>query len=257
MGAILNGLALHGGFRPFGGTFLVFSDYMRPPIRLAALGKLPVVFVFTHDSIGLGEDGPTHQPVEHLAALRAMPGLTVLRPADAVETAAAWVTALEDGTPTAIALTRQDVAPIDRPRDVVFEGVRRGAYVVRPEAGGPPDVVIVGTGSEVGVALDAGALLAAEGVRARVVSMPSVCRFTRAGVADQEAVLPRGVPRVVVEAAVSFGWHRIAGDAGAIVGIDHFGASAPASRLFQEFGITAANVASVARGVIARARKAT
>jgi len=257
MGAIMNGLALHGGLRPFGGTFLVFSDYMRPAIRLAALLKLPVIYVYTHDSIGLGEDGPTHQPIEHLAALRAMPGLTVIRPGDAVETAAAWVTALEAATPTALALTRQEVAPIDRPRDVVFEGVRRGAYVVHAESGGVPDVVLIGTGSEVGVALEAGALLRADGVRVRVVSMPSSCRFARAPAAEQDAVLPRGVPRVVVEAAATFGWHRVTGETGAVVGLDHFGASAPAPRLFQEFGITAANVAATARGVLDPARKAT
>ncbi len=262
MGSIMNGLTLHGGFRPFGGTFLVFSDYMRPAIRLAALMKLPVVYVFTHDSIGLGEDGPTHQPIEHLAALRAIPGLTVIRPADAVETAAAWVTALESGTPTALALTRQDVRPIvlageKHPRDVIFAGVRRGAYVVKSETGGRADVVLIGTGSEVSVALDAATLLEAEGTRVRVVSMPSSCRFGAAASVEQDAVLPPGIPRIVVEAGSTFGWHRWAGDRGAVVGIDHFGASAPASRLFEEFRITADAVAAVARRVLERAARPT
>ena len=254
MGAIMNGLALHTGFVPFGGTFLVFSDYMRPAIRLAALMKLPVVYVFTHDSIGLGEDGPTHQPIEHLAALRAIPGLTVIRPADAVETAAAWVTALEAGGPTALALTRQDLRAIDRPREAIFEGVRRGAYVVKEESPGVADVVLIGTGSETSVALDAAKLLELRGVRVRVVSMPSSCRFGNAPAAVRDAILPPGVPRVIVEAGSPFGWHALAGDRGAIVGIDHFGASAPAPRLFQEFGITAEHVAAVAREVVARAR---
>ena len=253
MGSILNGLTLHGGLRGFGGTFLVFSDYMRPAIRLAALMKLGVVYVFTHDSIGLGEDGPTHQPIEHLASLRAIPGLDVVRPADAVETAAAWARALEANGPTVLALTRQDVRPLDVPRERVVEGVRVGAYVASAEAGGAPEVVLLATGSEVGVAIEAASLLAREGRRVRVVSMPSTSRFAAASVAARDAVLPPGVPRVAVEAASPFGWHRWVGESGAIVGIDRFGASAPAPRLFEELGVTPVEVARVAREVLARA----
>ncbi|HVG95237.1 MAG TPA: transketolase, partial [Planctomycetota bacterium] len=234
MGAILSGIALHGGWRPFGGTFLVFSDYMRPSIRLAALMRAPVTYVFTHDSIGLGEDGPTHQPVEHLAALRAIPGMTVIRPADAAETAEAWRVALRAEGPVALALTRQDLPALGKPRAEVRRGVAAGAYVVRETGSGAPDVVLVGTGSEVAPCLGAAERLEAEGIRARVVSMPSVCLFGRQDAAARAAVLPPGVPRVVVEAATPFGWEGVAGPGGATIGLDHFGASAPAPRLFQE-----------------------
>lgn len=253
MGSILNGLTLHGGLRGFGGTFLVFSDYMRPAIRLAALMRLGVVYVFTHDSIGLGEDGPTHQPIEHLASLRAIPGLDVVRPADAVETAAAWARALEANGPTVLALTRQDVRPLDVPRERIVEGVRVGAYVASAEAGGAPELVLLATGSEVGVAIEAAALLTREGRRVRVVSMPSTSRFAAASASVRDAILPPGVPRVAVEAASPFGWHRWVGESGAIVAIDRFGASAPAPRLFEELGITPLEVARIAREVLARA----
>jgi transketolase len=252
MGAILNGLGLHGGFHPFGGTFLIFSDYMRPAIRLAALMRVPVVYVFTHDSIGLGEDGPTHQPVEHLAALRAIPGLEVFRPADAVETAAAWRVAMSHEGPVALALTRQDLPPLAATREAIAEGVERGGYVLKDAPGGAAQVVLIATGSEVSVAVAAADLLAAKSVRARVVSMPSPRRFEAQPTAARDRVLPPGVPRVVVEAATSFGWHRLAGADGGMVTLEHFGASAPAARLFAEFGFTAARVADCALETIAR-----
>lgn len=236
MGAICNGLALHGGLRPYAGTFLVFSDFLRPAIRLASLQRLPVVYVLTHDSIGLGEDGPTHQPVEHLAALRAIPGVTVIRPADAVETAAAWRVALEAGRPVVLALTRQDVPPVPAARAAVVEGVARGGYVVSGPAA--PDVVLVASGSEVGLVVAAAAGLAARGVGARVVSMPSLCRFGAQPPTYRDAVIPRGRPTVVVEAATSFGWHRFVGADATFVTVERFGASAPAPRLFAEFGFT-------------------
>jgi len=254
MGAVCNGLALHGGLRPFAGTFLVFSDYMRPAIRLAALQRLGVVYVFTHDSIGLGEDGPTHQPVEHLAALRSIPGVQVIRPADAVETAAAWKVALEAGGPVALALTRQDLAPLPVPRDVAFAGVDRGGYVVVGPTG-TPAVVLVASGSEVGLALGAAKLLEARGVAVRVVSMPSLCRFGTQPPAYRAQVLPAGVPTVVIEAAVSFGWHRWVGADAGTVTMERFGASAPAPRLFAEFGFTPENVAAQAEATIAARRR--
>jgi len=250
MGGVMSGMSLHGGFRPFGGTFLVFSDYMRPAVRLAALMRVPAVYVFTHDSIGLGEDGPTHQPVEHLAALRAIPGLDVLRPADAVETAAAWRCAMTATGPTALALTRQDLTSLGLPFDRVREGVERGGYVVSDPVGALPAVVLVGTGSEVGVARAAAARLAAGGIAARVVSMPSLTRFLAQPAAYRVAVLPAGVPRVIVEAATSFGWHAVGGDRAAYVTLDHFGASAPAARLFQEFGLTPEDVERAARSLM-------
>ena len=250
MGGVMNGLSLHGGFRPFGGTFLVFSDYMRPAVRLAALMRVPVVYVFTHDSIGLGEDGPTHQPVEHLAALRAIPGLDVMRPADATETAAAWRCAMTATGPTALALTRQDLASLGLPFDRVREGVERGGYVVSDPVGARPAVVLIGTGSEVGVARAAAERLAAGGIAARVVSMPSPTRFLAQPAAHRAAVLPAGLPRVIVEAATSFGWHAVGGDRAAYVTLEHFGASAPAARLFQEFGLTPEDVERAARSLL-------
>ena len=245
MGAILNGLALHG-LRPYGGTFLIFSDYMRPAIRLAALMKLPVVYVFTHDSIGLGEDGPTHQPVEQLSALRAIPNLDVIRPADGNETVAAWKQALlrTDG-PTALALTRQATPPLT-PSPAPVE---RGAYVVLDAA--EPDVVLIGTGSELQLAVEARDLLAADQIRARVVSMPCWERLDAQPTAYRESVLPAGVPRVAVEAGVTAPWGHVVGLNGAVVGLDHFGASAPYQTIFSEFGITAEAVAAKAKEVLA------
>ncbi len=252
MAAIESGIALHGGFRPFAGTFLIFSDYMRPAIRLAALMQVPVVYVFTHDSIGLGEDGPTHQPIEQLASLRAIPGLVVIRPADARETAEAWRVALSRSGPTALALTRQDLPALDRSRGGAG-GVEQGAYVLS-DPGTPLDLVLVGTGSEVQVAVGAAKILAEEGVRVRVVSAPSLCLLSAQPDGYLRSLLPPGVPRVAVEAAATFGWHRWVGDSGAVVGLDRFGASAPGPRLFRELGITADAVVRRSREVLVAAR---
>ncbi|HEX4976472.1 MAG TPA: transketolase [Nocardioides sp.] len=242
MGSIMNGIALHGGTRVYGGTFLVFSDYMRPAVRLAALMQLPVTYVWTHDSIGLGEDGPTHQPVEHLAALRAIPGLDVVRPADANETVAAWRTLLEraDG-PSALCLTRQNVPTFPRGTDgwATTEGVTRGGYVLLDAEDGRPDVVLVATGSEVQLAVEARRLLADKGVAARVVSMPCREWFDAQDQAYRDSVVPPDVKaRVSVEAGVAQGWREVVGDHGRIVSLDHFGASADFATLFQQFGLT-------------------
>lgn len=248
MGAVMNGMSLHGGVIPYGGTFLVFSDYMRPAIRLAALMGRQVIYVFTHDSIGLGEDGPTHQPVEHLTALRCIPNLTVIRPADAAETAEAWRTALKRRHgPTALVLTRQKLAFLDRGTLAPAAGVARGAYVLADVPA--PSVVLIASGSEVGVALAAQALLRAERVAARVVSAPSLELFRSQDKTYRDSVLPHGVPRVAVEAAHPMSWYEFVGDDGAIIGIDRFGASAPYEKLFEEYGITAAAVADAARRV--------
>ncbi len=254
MGAIANGLAYHGGLRVYCGTFLVFSDYMRPAVRLAALSGLPVVYVWTHDSIGLGEDGPTHQPIEHLAALRAMPNLVVIRPADANETVVAWRVALErrDG-PTALVLTRQKVPVLDRSACAPAEGLARGAYVLRDPPGGRPEVLLIGTGSEVALALGAQELLAREGVAARVVSMPSWELFAAQPRAYRDSVLPPTLRRrLAVEAATSFGWERWLGAEGEMVGIERFGASAPGDVVLREFGFTAEHVAARARALLDR-----
>ncbi|SFB21258.1 transketolase [Amycolatopsis marina] len=254
MGSILNGIALHGGTRPYGATFLIFSDYMRPAVRLAALMKAPVTYVWTHDSIGLGEDGPTHQPIEQLSALRAIPGLNVVRPADANETAAAWKAALEDiHAPSGLALTRQNVPVLEGTREKAAEGVARGGYVLA-DTEGTPDVVLIGTGSEVQLAVEARNTLAAEGVAARVVSMPCVEWFDAQDEAYRESVIPSGVKaRVAVEAGIAQSWHRFVGDAGEIVSIEHFGASADYQTLYREFGITADAVADAARRSIGTA----
>ncbi len=239
MGGILNGMALHGGIRPYGGTFLVFSDYMRPSIRLAALMELPVIYVFTHDSIGLGEDGPTHQPIEHLMALRTIPNLTVIRPAEATETAVAWRVALENKSgPTALALTRQELPTLDRNRYASAMGVARGAYVLSDAA--DPQVILIGTGSEVQIAIDAQALLSEKGVAARVVSMPSWELFEVQPAEYKNSVLPSDITaRVAIEAGVTLGWERYVGTAGKVIGLDHFGASAPYETLYEKFGLTA------------------
>lgn len=246
MGAICNGMAYHGGVRGFASTFFVFSDYMRPAVRLAALNGLPVTYVWTHDSVGLGEDGPTHQPVEHLMSLRAMPNLWVVRPADANETTAAWKLAMArtDG-PVALVLSRQDlpvVAPAAAP-------VERGAYVLREaDRAGVPDVILIGTGSEVSMALAAQAALAKEGVAARVVSMPCWERFAAQDLAYKDSVLPPAVrARVAVEAGVTFGWGDVVGSAGRVVGLDRFGASAPGEVLYERFGLTVDAVVAAAR----------
>ena len=253
MAAAMNGMAAHGGLRPFGSTFLVFSDYMKPSIRLAALMGLPVIYIGTHDSIGVGEDGPTHQPIEHLAMLRAIPNLVVLRPGDANETVEAWRTAiLRREGPTLLALTRQKLPVLDRSGLGAADGVRRGGYVLY-DPPGPPQAILLATGSELNVALDAARRLGSEGVRARVVSLPSWELFAAQPPEYRESVLPAGVrARVSVEAATSFGWHRWLGDAGEAVSLDHFGASAPGERLFEEFGFTAAHVADTVRRVLSR-----
>ena len=256
MGAILNGIALSGGTRPYGGTFLVFSDYMRPSVRLAALMELPVTYVWTHDSIGLGEDGPTHQPIEHLWALRAIPGLEVIRPGDANETVVAWQTILERARPAALCLTRQNVPVLDRSASngqglESAEKVACGGYVL---AGGS-DVILIATGSEVSIALEAREQLAADGVSARVVSMPCVEWFNDQDESYRREVLPSTIrARVSVEAGITAPWRLFTGDAGASIGVDHFGASADYKKLYQEFGITAERVAAAARDSLARVR---
>ncbi|WP_158852281.1 transketolase [Saccharothrix deserti] len=254
MGSILNGIALHGPTRPYGGTFLVFSDYMRPAVRLAALMKSAVTYVWTHDSIGLGEDGPTHQPIEHLAALRAIPGLTVLRPGDANETAAAWRAVIENPTgPAGIALTRQNVPVLEGTKEKATEGVARGGYVL--EGDGEPELILIATGSELQIAVEARKVLEAEGVATRVVSMPSVEWFDAQDASYREQVLPPSAKaRVVVEAGIAQPWHRFAGDAGEIVSIEHFGASADYQTLFREFGFTTENVVAAARRSLARTK---
>ena len=254
MGSILNGIALHGGTRPYGGTFLVFSDYMRPSVRLAALMELGVTYVWTHDSIGLGEDGPTHQPVEHVWSLRNIPGLDVVRPADANETVVAWRTIIENhGRPAGLCLTRQNVPVFDREKFASAEGVARGAYVLADSDSGQPDVILIGTGSEVQIAVHARELLAAEGISARVVSMPCLEWFRVQDTSYQEEVLPAAVrARVSVEAGITPPWKEIVGDAGESVGVDHFGASASYMKLYEEFGLTAERVAEAARTSLSR-----
>ncbi len=252
MGAILNGIALHGGTRPYGGTFLVFSDYMRPAVRLAALMKLPVTYVWTHDSIGLGEDGPTHQPVEHLWALRAIPGLDVVRPADANETAAAWRIIMEhNDRPAALALTRQNLPVYAGTADVTK--VAKGGYVLEDASNGQPKVVIIGTGSEVEIALGARESLEEQGIPTRVVSMPCVEWFHAQDAAYRQEVLPPNVhARVAVEAGIALGWREFVGDDGVVVGLEHFGASAPYKTLYEQFGLTAERVAAAAKASLAK-----
>ncbi|WUK77169.1 transketolase [Kribbella sp. NBC_00359] len=256
MGSVLNGITLHGLTRPYGGTFLVFSDYMRPAVRLAALMKLPVTYVWTHDSIGLGEDGPTHQPVEHLAALRAIPGLDVVRPGDANETAAAWAVILEHtDRPAGLALTRQNVPTFPRGTDgfATTENVKKGGYTLL-DTDGTPDVVLIGTGSELQLAVAARDTLAAEGIKARVVSMVSREWFDEQDDAYRESVIPAAVrARVSVEAGIAQCWHDIVGDAGRTVSLEHYGASAAYQTLYDEFGITAGAVVQAAKDSIAAA----
>ncbi|OFE17662.1 transketolase [Humibacillus sp. DSM 29435] len=257
MGMILNGMALEGLTRPYGGTFLVFSDYMRPAVRLAAIQQVPVTYVWTHDSIGVGEDGPTHQPIEHLAALRAIPGLAVVRPADANETAVAWGTILaERSGPAALCLTRQNVPTWDRKKYAKASGAARGGYVLVEESGSDgPDLILVGTGSEVQLAVEAAEKLEKSGVATRVVSMPCREWFEKQTKGYREKVLPAAVrARVSVEAGIAMGWHDIVGDAGRSVSIEHFGASADAETLFREFGITAEAVVKAGKASLKAAR---
>jgi transketolase len=255
MGMVLNGIALEGLTRPYGGTFLVFSDYMRPAVRLACIQQLPVTFVWTHDSIGLGEDGPTHQPIEHLPALRAIPGLNVVRPADANETSVVWGEILRRGEPTGLALSRQAVPTLDRRELAPARNAAKGAYVLADGTGSEPDVIIIATGSEVSIALAARTTLERKGVSTRVVSMPCREWFEGQSAAYRRSVLPAEVrARVAVEAAAPLGWRDFVGDAGEIVAIDHYGASADAGTLFREFGFTPDAVVKAARASIKRAK---
>ena len=249
MGATLNGIALHGGFIPFGGTFLIFSDYMRPAIRLAALTGLKPIYVFTHDSIGLGEDGPTHQPIEQLAALRAIPNMTVIRPSDATEVVEAWRAAITHRNgPVALVLTRQKVAVVDRTKYAAAAGLHQGGYVLADSQ--RPDVVLMATGSEVELILGAYEKLKAEGRRPRAVSMPCLEYFAEQPQDYRDAVLPPGVPRVAVEAAAPQSWYRWVGEHGAIIGLERFGASAPYQRIYQELGLTVDRVVDTARKLL-------
>jgi len=272
MGGIMNGLALHGGLRPFGGTFLIFSDYMRPAVRLAAIMKQPVIFVYTHDSIGLGEDGPTHQPIEHLSALRAIPGLVVLRPADANEVAESWRIAIKRTSgPTVLVFTRQKLVFVDRATHGAASGVARGGYILAegvppaaatakagrgkkkakrkaPNAG--PQVVLMSSGSEVGIALAAREQLARKNIRARVVSMPSHELFAAQTPKYRASVLPEGVPRVAIEAAHPMSWYRWVGDTGTVLGLERFGASAPYEKIYEELGLTVSRMVKAATALV-------
>jgi len=252
MGAIANGLAAHGGVMPFGSTFLIFSDYMRPAIRLAALSGLHVIHVFTHDSLAVGEDGPTHQPVEQLASLRAIPNLTLLRPGDANETAVAWRIALETrGRPVLLVLTRQSVPTLDRGRYASAEGVRRGAYVLSDAPNAKPQLILIASGSEVGLIVGAAERLQLEGIAVRCVSMPSWDLFDELPKADRDAVLPPSVrARLAVEAGATQGWHRYVGDEGEVIGVDRFGASAPGATVLHEYGFTIEHVYARAKALL-------
>lgn len=252
MGAALNGMALHGGLNVFGGTFFVFSDYLRPAIRLAALMNLPVTYVFTHDSIAVGEDGPTHEPVEQLAALRAMPNLSVVRPADGNETAAAWKTAIEStNNPTALVLTRQNLPTLKGTDSAAYEGVQKGGYVVSPASNSNADVLLLAAGSEVSLAVEAQKALEGEGIHASVVSMPAWDRFEAQSKEYKESVIPKTVKkRLAIEMGSSLGWHRYAGDEGDVLAIDTFGASAPGERIMEEYGFTVDNVVARVKALL-------
>jgi transketolase len=248
MCAAVNGMAIHGGLRPFGSTFFVFSDYCKPALRIAALMEAPSLFVFTHDSIGVGEDGPTHEPIEHLMALRAVPHMTDFRPADANETAAAWRLALERKGPCFFALTRQDLPVIDASTRDMYASVSKGAYMLEDAAN--PQVVLIGTGSEVSLALGAAKLLAAEGIRARVISFPSWKLFEEQSAEYKASVLPANVPKLAVEAGATLGWWKYVGTGGDVVGLDRFGASAPGPVVMKELGFTAEDVAGRAKALL-------
>lgn len=244
MGAALNGMALHGGLKVFGGTFFVFSDYLRPAIRMAALMKLPVTYVFTHDSIAVGEDGPTHEPIEQLASLRAMPDINVIRPADGNETVAAWKTALESkDRPTVLVLTRQNLPTLKNTKEKAYEGVQKGAYVISPASNENPEVLLLASGSEVSLAVEAQKVLEKDGIYASVVSMPSWKNFEKQSKEYKESVLPKSVKkRLGIELGASLGWHRYTGAEGDVLAIDRFGASAPGEKIMEEYGFTVDNV---------------
>jgi transketolase len=254
MGATANGMAYHGGIRPFTATFFTFADYERPALRLAALSHLPVIFVFTHDSVGLGEDGPTHQPVEHLASLRAMPRMWVVRPGDANETAEAWRLALnrKDG-PVTLVLSRQDLPTLDREKYAPASGLQKGGYVLADAPGGAPQAAIIATGSELNIAVQAQDKLAAQGVRARVVSLPCWEVFAAQPPEYRDQVLPPSLTtRVSIEAAATFGWERWVGDRGVAIGLDRYGASAPYEVIFKELGLTADHLVQTVQSLLAR-----
>ena len=244
MGSIVNGMSVHGGVIPYGGTFLVFSDYLRPAIRVSALSEIQSIWVFTHDSIGVGEDGPTHQPIEHLAALRAIPNVIVLRPGDANETAQAWIYALQNREgPTVLALSRQAIPVLDREKYASAEGLMKGAYILEDLGKGEPEMILMASGSEVDLIVKAGERLAGEGINIRVVSFPSWEIFRQQDDGYREKVLPKKITaRLAVEAGVSLGWKEWVGDQGAVISVDRFGASAPAGRIFEEYGLTVDNV---------------
>jgi transketolase len=257
MGAAVNGMAAHGGVLPFSATFMTFSDYMKPAIRLGALSELKAFYVFTHDSIGVGEDGPTHQPIEHLAGLRAIPGLNVMRPADATETAESWAVAIEHDGPTLFALSRQNLPHLDRSKAKNAD-VSKGAYILAEAEGGKPDVILIATGSEVSLCMKSYEKLAGYGVKARVVSMPSWYLFERQDAQYRESVLPKEIKkRVTVEAGATLGWERYAGDEGIIIGIDHYGASAPGDEVMKHFGFTSEHVTAEALKLVGRQDEAS
>ncbi|MFQ5975239.1 MAG: transketolase [Candidatus Hydrothermarchaeales archaeon] len=255
MGAIVNGMALHGGTIPYGATFFVFSDYLRPALRLAALMQVHSIFVFTHDSIGLGEDGPTHQPIEHLMSLRAMPGMTVIRPADANETSAAWKIAIECKGPVSFALTRQKLPVLDLDSYPVAKGVPRGAYILSEAESKRPDIIIIATGSEVHLALDTKEELKSRGIQARVVSMPSWELFEDQSTEYKEKVLLPDVPKLAVEAGSSLSWRNYVGENGDVIGVDRFGASGPGNIVLEKFGFSVENVAEHAEAALRRTKK--
>ncbi|GIO27004.1 transketolase [Ornithinibacillus bavariensis] len=252
MGAALNGMALHGGLKVFGGTFFVFNDYLRPAIRLAALMNQPVTYVLTHDSIAVGEDGPTHEPIEHLAALRAMPGLSVIRPADANETAAAWRLAVEStDTPTALVLTRQALPTLEGTKEHAYQGVKKGAYIISNSEKEVPDAILLATGSEVPLAMQAQDALKEKGIDVRVVSMPSWDRFEAQDQAYKNSILPTEVKaRIAIEMGSTFGWERYVGLEGKVLGIDRFGASAPGEKIIEEYGFTVENVVKTVEAIL-------
>ena len=252
MGAIVNGMTLHKGVIPYGATFLVFSDYMRPSLRMAAIMEIPSIFVFTHDSIGVGEDGPTHQPVEHMAALRVIPNLVAIRPADANETAAAWRVALESkDRPVTLALTRQKLPVLDQTKFPPASGLAKGAYILSDPEDGAPDIILIATGSEVNITLEAAEQLKAKGIKPRVVSMPSWELFDDQDEAYRDEVLPPSVTaRIAIEAGSTQGWHRYVGSAGDVIGLDHFGASAPGGTVYEKFGFTVENIVKKALALV-------
>jgi transketolase len=257
MGSIANGLAVYGGIIPFTATFLIFSDYMRPPIRLAALMKQGVVFIFTHDSIAVGEDGSTHQPIEQLASLRAIPNLLVIRPCDANETAMAWRIAVQTrDRPVALILTRQDVPTLDRTQFAAADGLRRGAYVLADAPKGKPDIILIATGSEVSLIVAAGQKLTGDGIRVRIVSMPSWELFDDQPLSYCDSILPPSIhARLAVEAGATQGWCKYVGDKGEMIGVDRFGASAPGNVMMREYGFTVENICKHAFELVNRKRE--